>query len=109
MKQRFSRRTTVLLLAFFSLFFVSTSLFSIESDFQEDISELVALVGVSPKRSALIITCLEDGRRWVSGKHRLDFLYPPASTAKIPHTLVALEEGYAKGRLCCLIPRAKIR
>ncbi|MGA8165579.1 MAG: penicillin-binding transpeptidase domain-containing protein [Waddliaceae bacterium] len=70
--------------------------FSIEADFQKDISELVTSFGVSPKRSALIITCLENGRRWVSGKHRLDFLYPPASAAKIPHTLIALEEWYAK-------------
>jgi len=97
MKQRFSRLTTVLLLAFSSLFFESASLFSIEPNFQEDISDIVTSVGVSPKRSALIITCLEDGRRWVSGKDRLEFPYPPASTAKIPHTLIALEEGYAKG------------
>lgn len=83
--------------SFSLLFFVSTSLFSIESNLQEDISEIVTSVGVSPKRSGLIITCLEDGRRWVSGKQRLDFFYPPASTAKIPHTLIALEEGYAKG------------
>lgn len=97
MKQRFSRHTAVLLLAFSLLFFVSTSLFSLESNLQEDISEIVTSVGVTPKRSALIIACVEDGRRWVSGKHRLEFLYPPASTAKIPHTLVALEEGYAEG------------
>ena len=97
MKQRFFRCTAVLLLAFSSLFFVSTSLFSLESNLQEDISEIVTSVGVSPKRSALIIACVEDGRRWVSGKPRLDFLYPPASTAKIPHTLIALEEGYVKG------------
>jgi beta-lactamase class D len=97
MKQRFSSRTIVFFLTFFSLFFVSTSLFSVESNLQEDISEIVTSVGVSPKRSALIITCLEDGRRWVSGKDRLEFPYPPASTAKIPHTLIALEEGYAKG------------
>ncbi len=92
MKQRFSWCTTVFLIAF-----VSTTLFSIELNFQENISEVVTSVGVSPKRSALIIACVEDGRRWISGKHRLDALFPPASTAKIPHTLIALEKGYAKG------------
>lgn len=97
MKQRFSWRTTVCFPAFILSLVISTSLFSIESNFQEDISEIVTSVGVSPNRSALIIACVEDGRRWVSGKHRLEFLYPPASTAKIPHTLVALEEGYAEG------------
>lgn len=97
MKQKFSKHTAVIFFVRFLLFSVSTSLFSIESNLQKDISEIVTSVGISPKRSALIIACLEDGRRWVSGKQRLEFLYPPASTAKIPHTLVALEEGYAKG------------
>ncbi len=56
------------------------------------LSEIVQSVGVSPEKSALIIIRLEDGTKWMSGRFRT--AYSPASTAKIPHTLIALEEGY---------------
>jgi len=62
-----------------------------------DVSGIVSSIGVSPDHSALMIKCPEDDCFWVSGGKRLKCSYPPASTAKIPHTLIALEEGYAKG------------
>lgn len=62
-----------------------------------DISELVRSEGVDPATSALLIVRLEDGQEWVSGGSRIEARYPPASTSKIPHTLIALETGYANG------------
>lgn len=64
---------------------------------QRDISELVASEGVDPVTSALLIVRLEDGVEWVSGGSRIEARYSPASTSKIPHTLIALETGYADG------------
>lgn len=64
---------------------------------QGDLSEVVRSAGVSPETSALLIVRLEDGAQWMSGSSRIDTPYPPASTAKIPHTLIALQEGYADG------------
>lgn len=56
------------------------------------LSGVVQSYGVSSETSALMVTCLEDGRVWTSG--RVDAVFSPASTSKIPHTLIALEEGY---------------
>ena len=62
-----------------------------------DISKIVNSVNVSPDKSALVIVCLENGSTWASGGSRRESLYPPASTSKILHTLIALQEGYAEG------------
>ncbi|MEM1282432.1 MAG: penicillin-binding transpeptidase domain-containing protein, partial [Chlamydiota bacterium] len=61
-----------------------------------EISQLVSSVGVSVDNSALLIRCLEDKRCWVSGEDLISVPHQPCSTAKIPHTLIALEVGYAK-------------
>lgn len=62
-----------------------------------DLSALVSANGVAPETSALLIVRLEDGAEWTSGADRLDQPFPPASTAKIPHTLIALETAYVDG------------
>jgi beta-lactamase class D len=49
--------------------------------------------GVDPSKSALVILRLEDGRVWSSGGARIHERFTPASTAKIPHTLLAYETG----------------
>ena len=64
---------------------------------QQDLSGVVAAEGVDPQKSALLIVRLEDGTEWTSGGARIETAYPPASTSKIPHTLIALETGYADG------------
>lgn len=88
-------RAFVLTLALFVT--AGSSLDGSELTIQGDLSEVVRSAGVSPETSALLIVRLEDGAQWMSGGPRIDTPYPPASTAKIPHTLIALEEGYADG------------
>ncbi|SCA64130.1 Beta-lactamase LCR-1 [Chlamydiales bacterium SCGC AG-110-P3] len=78
-----------------ALFVIAGS--SLDGSELADLSEVVRSAGVSPETSALLIVRLEDGAQWVSGGSRIDTPYPPASTAKIPHTLIALEEEYANG------------
>ncbi|PKP80458.1 MAG: class D beta-lactamase [Alphaproteobacteria bacterium HGW-Alphaproteobacteria-18] len=53
--------------------------------------------GVSPARSALVIYRLEDEMVWASGGARIRERFTPASTSKIPHTLLALETGAVTG------------
>lgn len=61
----------------------------------EDISNLVSANNVNPDSSTLLIKRLSDGGVWSSNKSRLNIRYSPASTSKIPHTLIALETGAA--------------
>ena len=53
--------------------------------------------GVNPAKAALLIVRLEDGAEWSAGGARIDQRFEPASTSKIPHTLIALETGLAEG------------
>ena len=68
-----------------------------DSNRQHDVSAVLSAEGVDPESSTLLIVRLQDGKKWTSGAQRIDTRYPPASTSKIPHTLIALETGYAKG------------
>lgn len=69
---------------------------AVEDALLMDVSDIVRSVGVSTANSALKIIRIEDGTSWISGGVRLELSYNPASTAKIPHTLIALEESYVK-------------
>ncbi|MGP1397294.1 MAG: penicillin-binding transpeptidase domain-containing protein [Inquilinaceae bacterium] len=60
-----------------------------------DITAIVRQAGVDPETSTLIIARLSDHYTWTSNKKRVDTPFPPASTSKIPHTLIALETGLA--------------
>ena len=62
-----------------------------------DLGALLAAAGVSPAASAMLVVRLSDGREWGSNPGRIDERFVPASTSKIPHTLIALETGYANG------------
>lgn len=53
--------------------------------------------GIDPSKSALIILRLEDERVWSSGGARIHERFTPASTSKIPHTLLAYETGAVTG------------
>lgn len=77
--------------------FACAPLFAGGQESQHDLSGLVAAEGVDPEKSALLIVRLQDGAEWTSGGIRIESPYPPASTSKIPHTLIALETGYADG------------
>ena len=62
----------------------------------EDLSSVVRKAGVDPQSSTLIIRRLSDNKIWTSNPDRASKQFPPASTSKIPHTLIALETGWAK-------------
>lgn len=49
--------------------------------------------GVNPDTSSLVILRLSDNHRWSVNSARAEVRYPPASTSKIPHTLIALDTG----------------
>jgi beta-lactamase class D len=63
----------------------------------QNLAVVLAGAGVDPSNSALLIRRLEDDQEWASGGDRIEQRFPPASTSKIPHTLIALETGYASG------------
>lgn len=104
MYRRFANQMTAVALTMGVLVMAASPLDGLElrgqkySGSQEgDLSEVVRSVGVSPDTSALLIVRLEDGVEWGSGGARIETTFLPASTTKIPHTLIALEEGYVDG------------
>lgn len=46
---------------------------------------------VAPQTATLIVTRLDDHKSWISNSERAQTRFIPASTSKIPHTLIALE------------------
>lgn len=62
-----------------------------------ELSTVLTEAGVDPARAALLVVRLEDGERWTAGGNRIETRFSPASTSKVPHTLIALESGLAKG------------
>jgi len=53
--------------------------------------------GIDPTKSALVILRLEDEHVWLSGGARIQERFTPASTSKIPHTLLAFEQSAVTG------------
>jgi len=53
--------------------------------------------GIDPGVAALVIFRLEDEKVWTHGGERVNARFSPASTSKIPHTLLALENGAVTG------------
>ncbi len=62
---------------------------------EADLAGVVAAGGVDPESSTLLVTRLSDGAEWVSNPVRAGERFPPASTSKIVHTLIAIETAYA--------------
>ncbi|GFE52335.1 beta-lactamase [Roseobacter cerasinus] len=60
-----------------------------------DISDYVADAGIENATTAVVVQRLSDGQVWSSNFARAEERFQPASTSKIPHTLIALETGYA--------------
>ena len=63
---------------------------------QTDVSDIVSANGVDINASTLVVVRLSDNARWISNAPRSKVQFSPASTSKIPHTLIALEAQYAK-------------
>ena len=60
-----------------------------------DISDYVAEIGMENATTAVVVKRLSDGHVWSSNFARAEERFQPASTSKIPHTLIALESGFA--------------
>jgi len=60
-----------------------------------DLDAALASAGVDAQTATFIARRLEDGAEWVVNADRSAIRFPPASTSKIPHTLIALETGFA--------------
>jgi beta-lactamase class D len=61
------------------------------------LARVLAAEGVDPSAAALVIYRLEDGKTWTVGGPRVSQRFTPASTAKVPHTLLAFETGAVSG------------
>lgn len=76
---------------------VCAACFIIATASAADLQPILHDQGVDPARAALLIVRLEDGAEWSAGGPRIEQRFAPASTSKIPHTLIALETGLAEG------------
>jgi len=62
---------------------------------RSDFTAILEAHNVASENATLIIKRLSDGQRWSHNVPRSIKRFRPASTSKIPHTLIALEQGYA--------------
>lgn len=60
-----------------------------------DVGHIVQSTNNEIDASTIVVTRLSDGQRWISNPARAQKRFSPASTSKIPHTLIALESGVA--------------
>ncbi|MEQ9124329.1 MAG: class D beta-lactamase, partial [Alphaproteobacteria bacterium] len=67
------------------------------ADAADPLAQALLAEGVDPSVAALVIYRLEDEKTWTSGGSRIDRRFSPASTSKIPHTLLAFETGAVTG------------
>lgn len=62
-----------------------------------DFAAILSSQKINPDRAALLMTRLETGESWSNGGARLDQRFIAASTSKIPHTFIGLEDVYVTG------------
>ncbi len=60
-----------------------------------DVGHVVQSTGNQIENSTVVVIRRSDGQKWISNPERAQQRYSPASTSKIPHTLIALEHGLA--------------
>ena len=60
-----------------------------------DVGHIVRSTGNQIDTSTIIVMRESDGQRWISNPERARRRFSPASSSKIPHTLIALESGLA--------------
>ena len=90
-------RAALLMLAAAVLAACASSGWSVPPPEENPLEQALRLEGISPAKSALVIYRLEDEKVWASGGARIRERFTPASTSKIPHTLLALETGAVTG------------
>lgn len=62
----------------------------------DELAGAIQKAGADPAAATMIIMRTSDSRTWITNAARADQAFSPASTSKIPHTLIALETGTAK-------------
>jgi len=80
------------------LFFAALTVFGLGSRTSADtidVGHLVELAGGQVESVAFVVVRQSDGQIWTSNPERTRQRFSPASTSKIPHTLIALEHGIA--------------
>ncbi len=60
-----------------------------------EIEAMVAAAGGDIENTTVVIQRLSDGQQWIANPDRAHQRYSPASTSKIAHSLIALENGVA--------------
>ena len=90
-------RAALLMLAAAALSACATPVCCVPAPEKNPLEQALMLEGISPASSALVIYRLEDEKVWASGGARIRERFTPASTSKIPHTLLALETGAVTG------------
>lgn len=60
-----------------------------------DVADTVTAAGAPAGRTTIVIERLSDGQRWIANPDRAQQPFSPASTSKIPHSLIALQTGVA--------------
>ena len=60
-----------------------------------EIKESVAAAGGEIDDTTIVIKRLSDAQHWIANSNRAQLRFSPASTSKIPHSLIALENGLA--------------
>ena len=62
-----------------------------------DLAAILVAQHIDPDRAAILIINPNTGQNWQHGGLRLDERFVAASTSKIPHSFIALEEDYVEG------------
>ncbi|MEJ6395982.1 penicillin-binding transpeptidase domain-containing protein [Gymnodinialimonas sp. 2305UL16-5] len=80
------------------VFAMSSLVFSASVAFADpiDVSQVVEAAGVDVGASTIVVRRLSDDQLWVSNSQRSTERFAPASSSKVPHTLIALETGVAE-------------
>ncbi len=60
-----------------------------------DVGPNLAAAGGEVENATIVIRRLSDGQQWIANPDRAQLQFSPASTSKVPHSLIALENGVA--------------
>lgn len=72
-----------------------TTLFGCERHQPDFFVSAIKAKGAAPETTTLVVKRLSDNKVWISNSNRATDRFIPASTSKIPHTLIALETEIA--------------
>ncbi len=76
-------------------FVIGLGCYAQASSGQVNVSSTMETAGLTVSASTILIKRLSDRQTWISNPMRASQRFSPASTSKIPHTLIALENSLA--------------